>query len=530
LKVTGNSVSAPRSWRAALFQPVDISSLVFFRLAFAMVALWEVTRYLSQDWVRQIWIEPDFLFGYPFFEWVKPWPGNGMILHFWALGGLAALILLGAFYRLAAGLFFLAFTYVFLLEQSHYLNHFYLVSLISFLLVFLPAHHKLSIDALLRPRLRSETVSSWAVWLLRFQVGVPYFYGGLAKINGDWLQGEPMRYWLQGKGSLPLVGPLLAQPWAPYFFSYGGLLLDLGAVPLLLWRRTRVWAFLVTSLFHVANDAMFQIGIFPWFMIAATTIFFEPDWPRRLLADWGPRPSWRGVLAGFGGALGAVAVLVTQATVRDGLPLVPLLMGATAGALIAWTLSSRLGTREAAAAKKASRKGSAPSPIPSSETSAGRPSPSRALGVSLLVAWAVGQLVVPLRHYFIPGDVNWTEEGHRFSWHMMLRTKQGAIRYEVIDPADGSVWEIDPSSMLTPRQAYTVPGRADMIRQFARHLATEFAARGRPNVEVRALTNVTLNGRQPQPFVNPDVDLTREPARLWGTPWILPLTQPLPGH
>ena len=67
-----------------------------------------------------------------------------------------------------------------------------------------------------------------------------------------------------------------------YLFSYGGLLLDLFAVPLLLWPRTRNLTYAVTLGFHLMNAQLFNIGMFPWFMICATLLFFPPDWPRRV--------------------------------------------------------------------------------------------------------------------------------------------------------------------------------------------------------------------------------------------------------
>ena len=33
------------------------------------------------------------------------------------------------------------------------------------------------------------------------------------------------------------------------------------------------------------------------------------------------------------------------------------------------------------------------------------------------------QLTLPLRHYIYQGNVSWTEQGHRFAWHMKLRSK-----------------------------------------------------------------------------------------------------------
>ncbi len=67
---------------------------------------------------------------------------------------------------------------------------------------------------------------AWALWLIRFQVGVPYLYGGFAKINPDWLRGEPIRMWLAGKTSFPILGQLFTQEWMVMLFSYGGLLID----------------------------------------------------------------------------------------------------------------------------------------------------------------------------------------------------------------------------------------------------------------------------------------------------------------
>ena len=101
-----------------LFAPVDIASLVYFRIAFGAIMLWEVWRYISYGRIARYWIDPTFHFTYYGFEWLRPRPGDGMYLHFLALGGLAILIMLGLWYRVSTLLFFLGFTYVFLLEKA----------------------------------------------------------------------------------------------------------------------------------------------------------------------------------------------------------------------------------------------------------------------------------------------------------------------------------------------------------------------------------------------------------------------------
>ncbi len=250
----------------------------------------EVYRYLSKGWVQLFWMQPKFLFKYYGFEWVQPWPGDGLIYHWYVLGALAALITLGLFYRVAAALFFVGITYTFLLEQAIYLNHMYLICLLSFLLVFLPANRAWALDPFLRLAPRAATVPVWPLWILRLQLGVVYFYGGVAKINPDWLAGEPMRNWVSDETQVPIIGPYVNTEWMPYFLSYGGLLLDLAIVPLLLWRRTRLFAFVLAILFHILNAHMFHIGIFPWLGAAATTLFLAPDWPRKVLRFLTRRP------------------------------------------------------------------------------------------------------------------------------------------------------------------------------------------------------------------------------------------------
>jgi len=264
------------------FAPVDIASLVFFRITFGLLMAWDVWRYFSHGWIAFYWIEPRFLFKYYGFSWVHPWPGNGLYIHWAALGLLALFIATGFLYRLSTVLFFLGYTYTFLLNEAVWVNHQYLICLFSFLLIFVPANRALSLDAWLKPRVRSKTTPAWTLWLLRAQISVVYIFAGIAKISPDWLRGEPMRIWL-AQTEFTIIGRFFREPWAVYAFSYAGLLLDLFIVPFLVWRRTRLAAFYTVSVFHLVNAQLFRIDMFPWLAIAATTLFLSPSWPRRLI-------------------------------------------------------------------------------------------------------------------------------------------------------------------------------------------------------------------------------------------------------
>lgn len=156
---------------------------------------------------------------------------------------LAIFITLGWYYRISCSLFFLAFTYLFLVEKANYLNHAYLFCWISFVMIFLPANRAASMDVRLKRVSPQHIIPYWPLFLLQFLMGVVYFFGGIAKINFDWLQAMPLQLWLPSKTSTPIIGGLLDDPIAAYVMAYGGVIFDLTVVPLLLFRPTRRWAF-----------------------------------------------------------------------------------------------------------------------------------------------------------------------------------------------------------------------------------------------------------------------------------------------
>ncbi len=415
----------------------------------------EVQRYFANGWITRFYVEPTFLFKYYGFGWVHPLPDQGMKLLFLGLGVCAIGVMLGFFYRVAATLFFLGFTYVFLLEQARYLNHFYLVCLYAFLMIGVPAHRAFSVDALRRPALRRGTAPAWSLWLLRAQICIVFFYGGVAKLNSDWLAGEPMRMWLAKRADFPVVGPLLVQDWAPWFFSYGGLLFDLLIVPFLLWPRTRWWAFIPAAIFNLINAWIFNIGIFPWLALGAVVLLFAPKLPHPIRSWWEPAP-----------------------------------------------------------------------PDPKKPLSPAR-APREALTLALVGAYLAFQMLVPLRHWLYPGDVMWTEEGHRFSWRMKLRDKDARLILYAHDPDGGRTWRVAMPNYITRAQYDEASGRPDMILQLCHHVAEDFRKIGHNRVQVRARVMVSLNGRSEQLMLDPDVDLAAVPRDLGHAPWIKELLIPL---
>jgi vitamin K-dependent gamma-carboxylase len=459
----------PRARRLAhrLFEPVDGASLAVFRILFGGIMLWEVWRYFSHGWIDRYFVEPTFHFTYYGFGWVQPWPGNGMRWHFAALGVLAACIMLGLFYRVVTPLFFLGFTYVFLLEQARYLNHFYFVALLAFLLCFVPAHRVWSLDSWLSNARWSPTVPTWALWLLRAQIGIVFVGASVAKWNGDWLRGQPLELWMADRTDFMVIGRFFEEAWAPLLFSYGGLLFDLLVVPFLLIPVTRPFALLAAVGFHLMNSQLFTIGIFPWLALGTALLFFPPDWPRRL------------------------ARRVRERRLR--LPRPPF-VSRVAAPPAGWRLSG-----------------------------------ARTVLLAVFGLFLAVQIFMPLRHWLYPGNVSWTEEGHRFAWHMKLRDKAADAQFFASDPTSGRFEEIDPFVYLTEWQYEEMAARPDMIVQFAHHLERDARqALGVDDARVTVEAEASLNGREFQRLIDPETDLTEvEVSPFTTADFIEPLRTPL---
>jgi hypothetical protein len=272
--------------RANWQKPVSIAPLVGFRIAFGSLMLLSILRFWWRGWVNTVYIHPKFHFTYQGFEWVHPLSATGMHLLFFLLAISALMIALGLLYRVATIFFFLAFTYVELIDVTTYLNHYYFVSLIAFLLIWLPASRDYALDVRLRPGSRRLTVPAWTIGILRFQIALVYLFAGLAKLNPDWLiHAQPMRTWLPAKSHLPLVGDLMYETWVAYLFSWFGALYDLFIVFFLLNKRTRPVAYIFVLVFHIATAVFFPgIGMFPYVMMVCSTIFFSSTFHKKILS------------------------------------------------------------------------------------------------------------------------------------------------------------------------------------------------------------------------------------------------------
>ncbi|MEM9990783.1 MAG: HTTM domain-containing protein [Bacteroidota bacterium] len=423
---------------------VPIYPLVWFRIIFGTIMLFSTARFMALGWIEEHYIEPVFHFHYYGFHWIAPLDLMGMYLVHILLLVAALFVVLGWYYRWSALLVFLCFTYTELIDLTYYLNHYYFVSLLSFLMLLLPAHRACSLDVRWRKLSYCNRVPIWTINSLKLMIAIVYVYAGLAKINTTWLlDAMPLKLWLSAHDKMPLIGDFLAYPPTAYLFSWAGMLYDTCIIFFLLYRPTRKWAFASVVAFHTLTALLFQIGVFPLVMIVVVTIFFSDEWHKEKLLQ----------LAHFFDRK-QVHYLNTKA-------IKPYQNSTLQGRLI---------------------------PL-------------------FLAAFFLFQLFFPWRYLLYDSNIFWSEEGYRYSWRVMLMEKSGTATFYVKDGVTGKEGRVVNSDFLNRHQEKQMAMQPDMIIQYVQFLGRYYRKKGIQNPSIRAEVFVTLNGYPSQLFIDPQLDL-----------------------
>lgn len=445
-------------------QSIQAAPLAVFRILFGLLMFMSMIRFWAYGWIERLYLEPSFHFTYYGFEWVKPLGGFTYVIFI--ICGLSALMVaVGYKYRIAVVIFFLSFTYIELMDKTTYLNHYYFVSLVSFVLIFLPAHVCASIDSCKNPTMSFDYIPRWNVDALKLMLGIVYFYAGLAKLNSDWLvHAMPLKMWLPGGYDLPLLGYWLQQTWVHYALSWMGALYDLTVPFLLLYATTRWLGYFMVIVFHVLTSMLFPIGMFPYLMIACTLIFFTPSFHVKVLEKLSQYVPWLRPTACTGRALNIDIKSLWQ-RVR----------------------------------------------------------------LTLIIVFFGLQLAIPFRYLLYPGELFWTEEGFRFSWRVMLMEKAGVASFKIVDGETGQGFYVENRDFLTPFQEKQMSFQPDFVLEYAHYLGRHFESQGHQNVEVYVDSFVALNGRSSRRFIDPKVDLMKENESFKHKDWILPFEDEIKG-
>ncbi len=142
--------------------------------------------------------------------------------------------------------------------------------------------------------------------------------------------------------------------------------------------------------------------------------------------------------------------------------------------------------------------------------------------LGVLTCYFIAQVVLPLRHHAFNSDVLWTEEGHRLSWRMMLRSRSGTIQYRIINKETNAITTVDLEEYLTKKQKRKVACYPDFAWQFAQYLKKEYQEKGE-NISVFVSSKAKVNKSDYSPLIDPKVDLAAVPWKHFShNEWILP--------
>ena len=441
-----------------LYTRVDNAALVVFRIIFGLLITIEAWGAIATGWIDRTLLEGDFTFNFIGFDFLQPLSGSGMHWYYGVLGLFGICVMLGIAYRISTVSYGVMWATVYLMQKSSYNNHYYLLLLLLGIMALLPAHRYFSVDSWLRPKIKRFSMPRWVYVVIIAQLWIVYTYAAVAKIYPDWLDLTVVRQLMLARKDYWGVGSLLQQEWAHYFIAYAGILFDGLVIPALLWKPTRKFAFITSIFFHLFNSFVFHIGIFPYMSLAFTIFFFPPKTVQRIFLPWKTHHT---------------SNLPEQA--KQFLP----------------------------------------------EETLSPPPKYHKIYLSLFVIYFTIQLALPLRHWFIRGDVLWTEEGHRLSWRMMLRSRTGHTEIYVVDKSTEKRTKVNLAGMLSLKQHRAISTKPDVIWQFCQRLRKEYDDRGK-KIEVYVNCRVSINGHPFHTLIDPKVDMAA--ARwdyFWHNDWIL---------
>ena len=425
------------------FSPVEVAPLAIFRIVFGILLAWHSFSALFSGWVYRNLILPRFTFSHIGMDWLQPLPGNGMYFYYAVMGISGLFIAAGFCYRFGLSIFTILWAGAYFMQKTMYNNHYYLLLLVCIIMLFLPANRNYSLDAKINPAIKTDFMPAWCRHVMILQIAIVYFFAAVAKLYPGWLDGSYVAIML-AKRSLPFWPGFYQQQWLHYFLAYSGFLFDLLIVPMLLWKRTRLLAFLAAVLFHTFNNIHLNIGIFPFFALSFSVFFFPAETIRKIF-------------------------LLNRTVCHD-------------------FVLFRYGRKSL---------------------------------YWFFIPYFIVQLALPVRHYFIKGDVLWTEEGHRLSWRMMLRNRTGETKFIIRNNETGKNHTYNVSKLLTKRQIKTMKTRPDMIWQTTQKIKQEYLKKGE-NISIFVDSKVSIN-RQPQKvFIDPSVDFTKAEWNYFShNDWIL---------
>src|SRR5690554_516386 len=274
-----------------LQQPVDNAPLILFRIFFGLVFLFESLGSFYFGWINANFVNVIHNFSFIGFEWLAFLNSEKMYIVFALMAIASIMVTIGFKYRWAMFSLFILWGMVYFAQKTSYNNHYYLMWLITFIMLFLPANTYASVDAKLNPKLRSLTTPRWTLTIFIVMISFVYGFATLAKFYPDWLDATVTRNMFLAIKKPEFLQPLFQKPSFHQFIAYAGIFFDGLIIPALLFRRTRWFAIIASLIFHIFNSITLHIGVFPYFSLCFSIFFFKPEQIRAFFFRKKPQPT-----------------------------------------------------------------------------------------------------------------------------------------------------------------------------------------------------------------------------------------------
>ncbi len=442
-----------------LLEPVQDFTVNLFIRIYGVVLILEAASYLNKRFIEDGIIAPKVHFTFDCFGWVKP-VSPGLMKFSLALWFICGLLMIANRLRKPAMLVhFITFSYFLLLDKSYFNNHLYMQCLLALIFFFYT------------PRTNEKGISyipRYYLLLLQLMVVMVYFYGGLVKLNYDWMvRMEPMKSLVGNLSKNALLSSAAGSSLVVYMLNYGGVFFDILIGPMLWWKKTRKLAIWLCLGFHGLNYFLFnfgqngEIGMFPPLMFSTCLLFVDAE---KVRLWWTSK---------FGSSANKIVLKPKNSPVD-------------------------------------------PEQLPSFAHHA-------KFFLPLTIVFVIWQLLMPLRPFLFSGKTAWTHQGNYFSWRMKSSIKEGTVKfYGALSPAD-SLRQIDIGKIINTLQVNHLMNDPTTILVMGDYIKKELVKRGAKDPVVQCHSMISLNAMPPEPIVDSTINiLTLTHKMTEDDEWILP--------
>ncbi|CAF1262070.1 unnamed protein product [Adineta steineri] len=490
-RLLGFDLTDLQSWSSfvkLMNRPEDPSSLAILRIFFGILMMLDIPQERGMSHADVYYPNDDKECQFPLFNFLEPLRAEYMVIVYFIMLLGAFGITIGFFYRLSTICFTITYWYIFFLDKTSWNNHSYLYGLIGFQLMFFDAHHYWSIDGLFRKKIRNSHVPLWNYTLIRYQVFLVYFIAGLKKTDWDWVSGYSMdtlgEHWVFS----PFRSFMTIEQITLILVHVCGLFFDLLVGFALFFDRSRPFGVFFCLSFHIMNSQLFNIGMFPYTMIATIPIFFHNNWPRKFLNRFAPKFLYKETPLQY-----SSSCLYSKEEIKPEEPKSP-------------SIKSKIANNSSV--KNAPTKSTL----------------RHKIFTIFALFYLVEQGFLPYSHFITKGYNNWTNGLYGYSWDMMVHSWHTQhVKITFLDKKTNEPHYLRPTAWASAKRWSS---HADMIVQYAQCIKGKLKQHGYDDVELRFDIWRSMNGRFNQRQIDPRIDLLSSDVK-WSpfqdTPWLQPL-------